>query len=452
MQFQRPRFHTLFTWLKSSLPRGRLFRSVALLSGSTLLAQIVGISLAPVYSRLYAPYDYGVFGQFYSILGLLLTVGGFCYELAIPSVNDEEEALTLVVLSFGCISVIALGSLVWALIPLWRVGDVHLRTQQLYFLLVPLGVLLSGLYRIAQYWAIRVQNLKAIAGATVKQMIGGQVVNLSLGILHPSPLGLILGQVVSSSAGAGYLSQAASLPALLKAHRASVFRAAHLWEIAKKHRQYALTQCPSTVLNSVGLYLPGMLMLPYFGAEFAGMFNMAQRIGRIPLGLVGSSLSQVFFSEGASVARKDPTKLRPLFDSVSRKLALSGLLVMTPCLLAPLAVPIVFGQRWHEAGVLTMWLGFGMALQLCVSPLSNIPNIVGRLKGQLLIDALRAAFVFAALYVPSRFGWGGPIAVLCYSTVMVANYVACYLLYRHQVMAHSQQTLQSAGFQEGALA
>jgi O-antigen/teichoic acid export membrane protein len=421
------------------------------LSGSTLLAQIVGICLAPIYSRLYAPYDYGVFGQFYSILGLLLTVGGFCYELAIPSVKDEEEALTLVVLSFGCISVIALGSLVWALIPLWRVGDARLRTQHLYFLLVPLGVLLSGLYRIAQYWAIRVQNLKAIAGATVKQMICGQAVTLSLGLLHPSALGLILGQVVSSSAGAGYLSQAATLPALLKAHRASVFRPRRLWQVAKKHRQYAITQCPSTLLNSVGLYLPGMLMLPYFGAEFAGMFNMAQRIGRIPLGLVGSSLSQVFFSEGASLARKDPSKLRPLFDSVSRKLALSGLVVITPCLLAPLAVPIVFGQRWHEAGVLTMWLGFGLALQLCVSPLSNIPNIVGRLKGQLVIDALRAAFVFAVLYAPCQLGLGGRAAVVLYSAVMVANYIACYSLYRHQVVVHSQQIPQPTGLEERAL-
>jgi O-antigen/teichoic acid export membrane protein len=422
--------------LRSWLPKGRLFRSAALLTGSTLLVQVVGVGMAPVYARLYAPADYGVFGQFYSIVYTLLTVGCFCYELAIPNAKDNEEALSLAGLSVGCVGVLSLVSLVWAVIIVWGFGRDPGAGHRFFFLLVPLGVLLSGLYRVALYWALRVQALKAIAVTSVKQMIGGQAVNLGLGLIHPSPLGLVLGQIVSSSAGVGSLSHTTNLLGLLKTHRGSVFRISRLWQVAKKHSQCAIIQCPSTLLNSVGLYLPGMLMLPYYGAGFAGQYNMAQRIGRIPVGLVGISASQVFFSEAASVARNDPGKLRPLFNSISRKLAVSSLLVMIPCLLAPLVVPIVFGRRWQEAGVLTMWLGFGLALQLWVSPLSNIPNIVGRLKGQLLIDATRAVFVFLALYLPWRFGWGGKAAVIVYSAVLSTNYIVCYLLYRHLLYRH----------------
>lgn len=437
---------------RSWLPKGRLFRSAALLSGSTLLAQVVALGLTPVYARLYAPHDYGVFGQFYSIVYTLLTVGCFCYELAIPTVKEEEEALALVVLSIGCLGVITVVSLVWALLSVWGFNHGPGAAHRFYFLLVPLAVLPAGLYRIARYWAIRVQAFKAIAGTVVKQLIGGQSVNLGLGLLHPSPLGFILGRIVSSSAGVGALSRATSLPMLLKSHRVSVFRMQRLWQVARKHSQYALTQCPSTLLNALGLSLPGMLMLPYYGADFAGQFNLAQQIGRIPVGLVGDSVSQVFFGEAASVARNDPGKLRPLFNSISRKLALSSLLVMVPCLLAPLVVPIVFGRRWHAAGELTVWLGFGLALQFWVSPLSNMPNVVGRLKGQLMIDATRAVFVFAALYVPCRFGLGGGIAVICYSAVLVANYIACYLLYHHQVVVHAEQILRKANLEREALA
>jgi O-antigen/teichoic acid export membrane protein len=310
---------------------------------------------------------------------------------------------------------------------------------KLYFLLIPLGVLLSGLYRVAQYWAIRVQALQQIAGTSVKQMIGGQAVNLAMGVIHPSPFGLIVGQIVSSSAGVSSLSRGTKLIALLRTHRASILQSRCLWQVAKKHRHYALIQLPSTLLNSLGFYLPGILILPYFGANFAGQLNLAQRLGRIPIGLVGSSLSQVFFSEAASLARTNPQRLRPLFNSVSRKLAVVSTLVLAACLLAPLIVPVVFGRRWHDAGQLTIWLGFGLAFQLCVSPLSNIPNVVRRLRGQLIIDACRAALVFAAFYVPFRLGLGGWLAVACYSAVLVANYSACYLLYRHQVAAHCEQ-------------
>jgi O-antigen/teichoic acid export membrane protein len=434
------------------LPKGRLFRSAALLSGSTFLVQAAGVCLAPVYARLYAPSDYGIFGQFYCIVATLLTVGCFCYELAIPIAKEEEEALALVVLSVGCLGVITAVSSGWAVLSVWGLNRGPSSGRNFYLLLVPLAVLPAGLYRIAQYWAIRVQAFKAIAGTAVKQMIGGQAVNLGLGLLHPSALGFIFGKIVSSSVGVSSLSQTTSLTSLLKTHRKSVFRMRRLWRVARKHSQYPLTMSPSTLLNALGLFLPGMLMLPYYGAEFAGQFALAQQIGLFPTVLVGSSVSQVFFGEAASVARSDPKKLRPLFNSISHKLALSSLVVMLLCLLAPLVVPIVFGRRWHGAGELTAWLGFGLALQFWVSPLSNMPNVVGRLKGQLIIDSVRAALVFAALYVPYRFVLGGRIAVICYSAVLVANYIACYWLYRHQVVVHSEEIVQKAGLERGVLA
>jgi O-antigen/teichoic acid export membrane protein len=452
MQFEKTIMERVVGRAKSWLPKGGFLRSTMLLSGTTLLIQVVGLCLAPVYARLYAPADYGVFGQFYSILSALLIVAGFGFELAIPTANELDDALSLAVVSLGCVGIATLVSLSWALAVIWRVIPGAVPEHKFYLLLLPLGVLLAGLYRIAQYWAIRTQALKAIARTLIKQMIGGQTVNLSFALLYPTPLGLILAQIVSSSAGVGSLPYATNLVSLLKTHRETVFKARNLWRIAKQYRQYPLIQCPSTMLNSIGLYLPGMLMLPYFGAGFAGQFNMAQRLCRIPLVLVGSSVSQVFFSEAASVARNDPQKLRSLFNSISHKLGLSALVVLIGCSVAPWVIPVIFGQRWYEAGEIILWLGFCLALQLWVSPLSNIPNILGKLRGQLIIDATRAVFVFAALHLPHRFGWGGRVAVLCYSLVLIINYIACYVLYRHQLKAHSRQTEPKTLVAPGAVA
>ena len=452
MQFENTIMERVVGRAKSWLPKGGFFRSTMMLSGTTLLIQFVGLCLAPVYSRLYLPADYGVFGQFYSILSALLIVAGFGFELAIPTASDMEDALSLVVVSLGCVGVATLLSLTWALTVIWRVIPGAVPEHKFYLLFVPLGVLLAGLYRIAQYWAIRTQALKAIAGTLIKQMIGGQTVNLGFAFLYPTPLGLILAQIVSSSAGVGSLSHATKLVSLIKTHRHTVFARTNLCRVARKYRQYPMIQCPSAILNSLGLYLPGMLMLPYFGSGFAGQFNLAQRLCRIPLILVGSSVSQVFFSEAASVVRTHPLQLRALFNSISQKLALSALVVLLGCALAPWVVPVIFGQRWYEAGEIILWLGFCLALQLWVSPLSNIPNIVGKLRGQLIIDATRAVFVFAALYLPHRFGLGGRVAVLCYSGVLIVNYIACYLLYSHQLKLHAELNLAKPIVEAGELA
>lgn len=429
----------LARWSPAWFPKDRLFRSTVLLSGSTLLTQVVALCMAPVYARLYAPADYGVFSQFYSVVCTLLTVGCFCFELAIPTAKEDEEALALVVLSLACLGVIALGSLAWGALCVWRFGHASGMAHPIYLLLVPLAVLPAGLYRITQYWAIRVQAFKAIAGTVVRQMIGSQTVNLSFGLFRPCPLGFILGRIVNWSAGLGSLSHTTGLVAMLKSNRRSVFSLRRLWDTAKKYRQYALTQCPSTLFNALGLNLPGLLMLPYFGAEIAGQFDLAQQIGRIPIGLVGAAVSQVFFSEAAAAARNDPAKLRPLFNSFSRKLGLLSLLVMVPFLLAPRLVPMLFGARWHMAGWLTAWLGFGLAFQFWSSPLSNMPNVVGKLKGQLIIDATRAASVFTILYLSCHFSLGVKTAVICYSSVLAANYVACQLLYYHQAVSYSKR-------------
>ena len=70
---------------------------------------------------------------------------------------------------------------------------------------------------------------------------------------------------------------------------------------------------------------------------------------------------------------------------------------------------------------------------LTVSALSCIPNIVGRLRGQLLIDVARALAVFLLLFLGHRAGLSGMAVVKGYALLMVMNYLACYCLYSHQV-------------------
>jgi len=80
-----------------------------------------------------------------------------------------------------------------------------------------------------------------------------------------------------------------------------------------------------------------------------------------------------------------------------------------------------------------LWLSLYNAVGLTVSSLSVIPNIVGRLQGQFVIDVARALAVFLLLSLGHRAGLSGMAVVKGYTLVMIVNYLACYWLYGHQV-------------------
>jgi O-antigen/teichoic acid export membrane protein len=133
------------------------------------------------------------------------------------------------------------------------------------------------------------------------------------------------------------------------------------------------------------------------------------------------------------MARNNPSALKPFFDRVVSKTLKVAIIVALVGLSSPFTFPIVFGEKWREAGTFAAWISLYCAAGLPISPVSAIPTIVGRLKGQLVLDGIRAVLVFLAFYLPHAFGEAALTAVVSYSVVLATMYSAYYLLYRHLV-------------------
>ncbi|MGQ9623675.1 MAG: lipopolysaccharide biosynthesis protein, partial [Candidatus Caldatribacteriaceae bacterium] len=83
------------------LPRGRFGRSVLLLAGGTALGQAVTVLVSPILTRLYSPEDFGVFGVYASLLGIVAVIASLRYEYAIPLPEEDETAANILALCFG---------------------------------------------------------------------------------------------------------------------------------------------------------------------------------------------------------------------------------------------------------------------------------------------------------------------------------------------------------------
>lgn len=321
-----------------------MLRAVVALGGATLVSQVAGVMLSPVLSRLYAPSDYGLFSVYSAIMLTSLTVGSLSYEVGIPVGEDDSEGVSLTVVAVLLVVLIGFGALGW--LGLATLAGFGGSGQQLgvYAWLLPFGIIGAGVYQAIRYWALRRKATAAIARTTISQLISSKTISLGFGILHPGPLGLILSAIAGYSAGLWGLARRTELIPRMRAVQGPGLTSRRLWTVAKKYRRLPLVCAPSTLFNSLGLYLPGMLLAPYFGADFAGQFFMALNVIALPVGLIGGALSQVFLSSAAAVAREQPQDLARFFHRVFVRGAACSLLLLLAGMAAPWVIPVAFGQ------------------------------------------------------------------------------------------------------------
>jgi O-antigen/teichoic acid export membrane protein len=407
-------------------------RGVIALSGVTFLGQVASALLAPIYSRLYSPSDYGVVGVYSSYLTTFLTVGALCYEQGILIGRDDDEAKEILFISIIITLIASLLSIALLLFGLLQVGGAEQNLIGPYLWFLPIGILWGGVFKVIQQWATRKKAIRVIAESSVYQNVGAHAVMMGFGVTSPGPIGLILSGIVSGSAGIRTLIRR-TLP--LQGFRDMFAWKSHarIWSTVKRYRRLPLIQAPSTFLNSIGLFLPGILIVSYYGTGCGGWLNMAQRFMQIPMSLIGGSISRIFFSEAADMARNNPSALKPFFDHVVLKALKITIVIALAGLTSPFTFPLVFGEKWREAGMYAVWISMYCSAGLLVSPVSTIPTLVGKLQGQLWLDGIRALLVFLAFYVPHILGKGAETAVISYSLVLTVMYLAYYLLYRHQV-------------------
>ncbi len=345
-------------------PESASSRNVLKLAGGTAGSQVISVAAAPILTRLYGPESFGVLATFASILALLNVVSSLRYELAIAVPEDDDEAVALVWLCFVLVAIstglTALGVLL--------LGDqlvIWLNEPALKPLLwlLPVGVSLSGVYQPLSYWAIRRKQFGLLAQTKFRQSIFGVATNLAAAPL--GTIGLLLGQIVSQSAGfIAILHQSAGL--LL---RPCVTRAM-LNKTLKCYSHFGIYDSPAGLINTIGNQVPNLIFASAFGAAQLGQLALAQRLLLLPVGLIANSVGQVFLSQVAERYRAGT--LQQLVRQASLKLLLYGLVAASVVLLflVPL-MPLLFGQEWEPTKriiplLIPLFLG-----QLVVSPLSN---------------------------------------------------------------------------------
>ena len=400
---------------------------VLMIFGGTAGGQLFALLAAPVLSRMYSPSDFGIFAIVSAFIVTFGTVASLRFDAAIPLPEADRDAHGLVVL--GLCSVLATTAVGFGAVMLFGTS-ISSRFQRpdmaqwLWFVPITAGAL--GAYLVLNQLAIRQQRFGAIGRRNALHQATVVCTQIAAGAAGVRPGGLILGLTVGQSLGAVSLLRGAKL----RCQSAREARTVHnIRALISRFRRFPLVFAPAGLLSTLGLQLPLLLVALLYGSAVAGWLGFTQRVLALPVTLLGAAVAQVFVGELARAARGDPGRVRSLFVSTSRRLAIVGLIVAGPfVVLGPQLFSLVFGSAWLHSGQYAQALAVSLATQLVAAPLSPALVVFERQFAQLMWDGGRLGLTSSVVAISAATDQSALFAVWALGISSAACYVTSWLL------------------------
>jgi O-antigen/teichoic acid export membrane protein len=400
------------------------------LAGGTTFAQGLGILALPFLTRIYTPEEFGVLGVFTALLGITSVIACLRYEIAIPLPESDKSAANLIALSLLCLAVTTL--LVTAVaLPFSGQIAALMNTPILskHLWLLPFAVAVTGAYGVFQYWATRKKAFKRIARTRVEQAVGGVSTQLLLGWAGAGTLGLIAGQIVSNGAGFFGLARRAYTE---DREALRGINSADMKSVAIEYDRFPKYSTFESLANTAGVQLPMILIASFASGVEVGYLMLTMRIMQAPMGLIGSSISQVYLSRAVEEHRNGS-----LGDFTARTIGGLAKIGVGPIIFAGIIAPsvfgLIFGAKWGRAGELLAWMSPWFVLQFLVSPVSMVFHVTSNQRSALVLQViglllrvlmvLAAGFFLTSDYVSEFYALSGCLFYFLYLLVVcrVAN-------------------------------
>lgn len=384
--------------------RSGVLRSIGVLVGGTAAAHLITALALPVSTRLFTPADFSAAAVFASLSAILTVAACLRFDMAIPLPEDEAEAANLLGLAIG-FSVVTAGltALVLALLPASAIALLGQPALTPWLWLLPIAVLIGGVYLAIQMWYVRRKGFAAIARSRIAQSAcaaGGQI---GLGFAGFTPLGLIVGQVLNYGAGSiGLLAgtmrrDGALLRGISRSGMVAAFRG---------HQRFPRYSIWEALANAASINVPILLIAALASGPEAGYLTLAMFLMQAPMALLGNSIGQVYLSGAPDAARDGrlatytAASLGGLIRAVTPPLIFIGIV-------SPTVFPIIFGAGWERSGVLVAWMVPWFLLQFLASPVSSALHVMGQQRVAMLLQLFGFVVRVGAVVAASVFtnGW-----------------------------------------------
>jgi O-antigen/teichoic acid export membrane protein len=403
----------LWKTLSGHFPQGKFLHNLSIIMTGTAIAQLLGLVMMPVVSRLFTPADFGIFGTFYTVVGVWGAVITLGYNQAVVLPKHKEEALNLFVVA--CLSVALITVLTVVFVVLFPVEVQHLlKAPSRGFLpLFFVAIVVMGLTYCLEAWCTRTSAFKSLAVSQVVRMVSAVGLWIALGFGHMGALGLVLGLVCGDFLASINLGRACK--ADLK--EGSVFLAwSKIKELAREYRDFPLYASPRGLMIALSEGLPVILLGYFYGIGVAGAYAFGVRILQTPMNFISAPLCRVVLQRSSEIHNQDDD----LFPFYIKGTVVLMAVILVPAMIlfiwAPQIFSWIFGAEWREAGIYARWLILWISMIFIKLPAITCATILRQQRNLLLYQCV-ILFSIATILIMGGLYWTALATVIAFSVL-----------------------------------
>jgi len=352
----------------NKLKNSSFVKNMLVIMTGSAIAQVISFALTPIISRLFSPAEFGVFGSFDAILGIISAAATLEYSQAIMLPKEKENAINLLAFAFVCTFSMGSLCLLFCIFAPITVNSI-LKTDGVWPLaLLVLATLVTGANQSCQAWAVRAKAFKRTSASQVIRSLSSNGLKIGFGYLKGGAPGLILSNVIANILASINLVRVL-LPDLaeLRGH----IRWSLMKRLAREFRDFPMYSATQGVINALSSGLPVLLLTRFYGIAVAGAYAFGVSVLLVPMGFLLTALRQVLFQKACESQHRGASLASLYIKTTAGLFAMALLPSLVLFLWAPQIFTWVFGSQWQVAGDLARSLIIWLAVVFC-----NLPAVL----------------------------------------------------------------------------
>jgi len=377
-------------------PKSEFARNVLTLMTGTTIAQAIPIAISPILTRIYTPEDFGMFALYMSVASILSVIATGRYELAIMLPKKDEDAINIVALSLiisFLVSFIALLIVFFfndAITTLLGNPEISF---WLYF--IPLSVLLTGVYQSFNYWSNRKKEYKRLAMSRIIQSGTTASSNLGMGFGGFGSGGLIGSSILGQGVASFVLGR------IIFREDKNYFKEIQknkIISLARKYKKFPLINSFHAFINILKENIVNIFIVIKYSQATLGYYYFMLRLMRLPSGILGSSLAQVFYKESSIKYNIDGDIQNLVLQLIGKLLMIAIFPILFLYFYSEQLFSLLFGMKWSIAGIYAKNILLYIFFNFIASPLGMIPLIVNK-QDKAFFWGLIESIIFVSIYI-----------------------------------------------------
>jgi len=282
------RFSKLLEVVRNSL----FLRNLGKMITGTGVAHLIGLAVIPLIVRFYSPDQIGLYASYLSLIAIIQSFASLRYEYATLIPGNQIAANNITALSVFFAALVSSLVLFALLVGKQQIlGWLNLEAIGSFILFLPFSVFSYAVVVILWMSHNRIKQYGNIAKGKITASGSTGSIQVIMGWLAISPVGLLIGKIAGDLLAAIYLlvNRFQHVENPLKGVSVRRMKA-----MAKRYRYFPYWNAPDALSAALSANIPTLVIITFFSEATAGFYAIAIKVLFVPIQVISTSVYQVF--------------------------------------------------------------------------------------------------------------------------------------------------------------